>query len=166
MGSSPTLPTSERQSRTVVAGTVLVMRDAMIYDLDGCLCDTSSIEHLVAGDDRDFDAFHAASADCPPRDEVAAAVRADHDAGRAVVVVSSREFVWRDLTLTWLAEHDLPVDGLYLRVVGDRRPDTVVKGEIWDHLVEDGFRVVGAWGDRAEVLDVWRERGVDDLHHV
>jgi hypothetical protein len=97
---------------------------------------------------------------------VAAAARADHDAGRAVVVVSSREFVWRDLTLTWLATHDLPHDGLYLRVVGDRRPDATVKADIWEHLLEDGFTVVGAWDDRSEVLDVWRERGVQDLHQV
>ncbi len=142
------------------------MREAVIYDLDGTLCDTSSIEHLIEGEERDFAAFHAASADCPPRDEVLAAARADHDAGRAVLVVTSREFIWRDLTLDWLARHDVPYDGLYLRVVGDYRKDLVIKGEIWDHLVEDGFGVVGAWDDKQGVLDVWGDRGVRDLHLV
>ena len=40
----------------------------------------------------------------------------------------------------------------------------MIKGEIWDHLVDDGFRVVGAWDDKQGVLDVWGERGVEDLH--
>ncbi len=142
------------------------MRDAVIYDLDGTLCDTSTIQHLIEGEERDFAAFHAASADCPPRAGVLAAARADEAAGLAVLVVSSREFIWRDLSLTWLARHDVPCDGLYLRVVGDRRKDVVVKAEIWDHLVEDGFHAIGAWDDRQRVLDVWSERGVPDLHLV
>ncbi|MGB9013582.1 MAG: hypothetical protein WCB95_12130 [Aeromicrobium sp.] len=142
------------------------MREAVIYDLDGTLCDTSSIEHLIEGEERDFAAFHAASAECSPRQEVLAAARSDHDAGRAVLVVTSREFIWRDLTLDWLARHDVPHDGLYLRVVGDYRTDLVIKGEIWDHLVEDGFAVVGAWDDKQGVLDVWGHRGVGDLHLV
>ena len=83
-----------------------------------------------------------------------------------MLVVTSREFIWRDLTLDWLARHDVPYDGLYLRVVGDYRKDVVIKGEIWDHLVEDGFEVVGAWDDKQGVLDVWAERGVGDLHLV
>ncbi len=140
------------------------MRDAVIYDLDGTLCDTSDIQHLIEGDDRDFAAFHAASAHCPPREAVLAAARADHEADRAVVVVSSREFIWRDLTLTWLARHEIVHDGLYLRIVGDYRKDTVIKDEIWQHLAEDGFRVVGAWDDRQDVLDVWSGHGVTDLH--
>lgn len=140
------------------------MRDAVIYDLDGTLCDTSSIEHLIEGEERGFPAFHAASAKCPPREEALAAARADHDAGRAVLVVTSREFIWRDLTLDWLSKHSVPYDGLYLRIVGDYRKDTVIKGEIWDHLVDDGFRVVGAWDDKQGVLDVWGDRGVEDLH--
>lgn len=140
------------------------MRDAVIYDLDGTLCDASSILHLIEGEERDFPAFHAASADCPPRDDVRAAACADRDAGRAVLVVSSREFIWRDLSLDWLARHDVPCDGLYLRIVGDYRKDVVIKNEIWDHLAEDGFRVVGAWDDKQAVLDLWAGRGVEDLH--
>ena len=142
------------------------MDEAVIYDLDGTLCDTSGIQHLIEGEDRDFPAFHAASADCPPRADVLAAARADHEAGRAVLVVTSREFIWRDLTLDWLAGHDVPYDGLYLRIVGDYRKDVVIKSEIWEHLVEDGYTPVAAWDDKQSVLDVWRERGLDDLHLV
>ncbi len=142
------------------------MRDAVIYDLDGCLCDTSSIQHHLEGEERNFHAFHAAAADCPPHADVADAARADHADGRAVVVVTSREFIWRDQAIIWLEQHDIPYDGLYLRIVGDYRKDLVVKGEIWDHLVEDGFRPIAAWDDQHEVLDLWAQKGVQERHLV
>ena len=141
-------------------------RDAVIFDLDGCLCDTSSIIHLVTGDEKDFHAFHAASADCPPNADVLAALREDHSKGLAILVVTSREFIWRDTTLEWLARHDIPYDGLYLRIVGDYRKDTVIKGEIWEHLIEDGYAPIAAWDDKHEVLDLWAERGVQERHLV
>lgn len=140
--------------------------DAAIFDLDGCLCDTSEIEHLVTGEEKDFHAFHAASADAPPNDEVLADLRQEKAAGRAIVIVTSREFIWRDTTLDWLARHEIPYDGLYLRIVGDYRKDTVVKNEMWDDVVTDGFQPVAAWDDKPEVLDLWAERGVAERHLV
>src|SRR5689334_25015119 len=86
-----------------------------------------TIEHFITGADKDFHAFHAASAACPPRPKVVKAARAEHDKGRAVLVVTSREFIWRDLTLDWLVEHGIPYDALYMRIVGDYRKDVVIK---------------------------------------
>jgi hypothetical protein len=43
-------------------------QSAVIVDLDGTLCDVSTILHFVEGDEKDFPAFHTASAECPPDD--------------------------------------------------------------------------------------------------
>ena len=137
------------------------MTDAVIADLDGTLVDVSSILHHVTGKERDFAAFHAASRDCPPRPEVVDAVRDAHEQGRAVLVVTSREFVWRDLTLDWLQEHDVPYDQLVMRIVGDYRPDHVVKAEMLDQLEKDGYRVLEAWEDASDIADLWRSRDID-----
>lgn len=141
------------------------MTDAVIADLDGTLVDVSAIAHLVAGEERDFTAFHTASRDCPPRPEVLEAVRAAHASGQAVLVVTSREFVWRDLTLDWLQEHEVPYDQLVMRIVGDFRPDHVVKAEMLDQLEKDGFTVTRAWEDSADVAELWRSRGIE-VHDV
>jgi hypothetical protein len=136
------------------------MTDAVIADLDGTLCDVSGILHLVEGEERDFAAFHAASADCPPRAEVVESVRAVHDAGQAVLVVTSREFVWRDLTLDWLVAHEIPYDALLMRIVGDYRADHVVKAEMLDQIEADGWNVTEAWEDSADILELWESRGI------
>jgi uncharacterized HAD superfamily protein len=137
------------------------MRDAVIFDMDGTLCDTSGIVHLIEGDEKDFHAFHAASAACPARAEVAAAAREQAEQGRAVLVVTSREFIWRDLTLDWLVAQEVPYDALYMRIVGDFRKDVVVKTEILRQIADDGFRVLEAWEDAPDVVELWRDNDIE-----
>jgi len=136
------------------------MRDAVIFDMDGTLCDTSQIVHLIEGDDKDYAAFHAASAACPARPEIAEKAREQAAKGLAVLVVTSREFIWRDLTLDWLVAHDIPYDALYLRIVGDYRKDVAIKTDILKQIEADGFRVLEAWDDKPAVLELWRENGI------
>jgi phosphoglycolate phosphatase-like HAD superfamily hydrolase len=137
------------------------MRDAVIFDMDGTLCDTSGIVHLIEGDEKDYHAFHAASADCPARADVLEAARAQADQGRAVLVVTSREFIWRDLTLDWLVAHDVPYDALYLRIVGDFRKDVAIKTDILKQIGDDGYEVVEAWEDQPDVAALWHDNGIE-----
>ena len=154
----PHLPDMAR--RVLVRETDQVTR-AVIVDLDGTLVDVREILHHVSGEQRNFHAFHAASATAPAHDEVVAAVRAAKAHGLAVLVVTSREFIWRDLSLDWLAAHDVPYDQLVMRVVGDYRPDHVVKAEMLDQLEADGYAVEQAWEDSPDIVDLWRSRGIE-----
>ena len=139
--------------------------EAVIADLDGTLCDVSEILHLVEGDGRDFQAFHAASADCPSVEAVVEAVHAAKATGRGILIVTGREFIWRDLTLDWLARHGIPYDELVMRIVGDYRPDDVVKAEMLDDLEKRGWIVTEAWEDRDDIADLWASRGIT-VHRV
>lgn len=137
------------------------MTRAVIVDLDETLVDVRDIEHHVSGPEKDYAAFHAASADAPADAEVLTAVREAHASGLAVLVVTSREFVWRDLTLDWLVAHEVPYDELVMRIVGDYRPDHVVKAEMLDRLEADGYVVQRAWEDREEIAELWAGRGIE-----
>jgi phosphoglycolate phosphatase-like HAD superfamily hydrolase len=139
--------------------------DAVIADLDGTLCDVSEILHFVQGEERDFHAFHAASAGCPSTEAVVGAVRAAKADGRGILIVTAREFIWRDLTLNWLAAHDIPYDELVMRIVGDYRPDHVVKAEMLDDLEKRGWKVTDAWEDKDDIADLWESRGIT-VHRV
>ncbi|EFQ83522.1 hypothetical protein HMPREF0063_11184 [Aeromicrobium marinum DSM 15272] len=140
------------------------MRDAAIFDLDGTLCDTSGVVHLLETEGG-FAAFQAAAVGCPPNPDVVRAARQAAADGLAVLVVTSREFVWHDVTLDWLVEHEIPHENVRMRIVGDYRKDVAVKADMLTGLVSDGYRVVAAWDDKPAVLDLWREHGIE-VHPV
>lgn len=137
------------------------MRDAVIVDLDGTLCDVTGIVHFVESEPPDFDAFHAAAIDCPVNGDVRAAVDQARDEGLAILIVTSRMARWRDYTIMWLDKHDIAFDALYTRIENDRRKDHVVKEDILVEIKKAGFRPVRAWEDSSAVTAMWRDNGID-----
>lgn len=133
---------------------------AVLLDVDGTLCDVRSIRYHVDGTGRrDFDAFHAASIDCPPHARVVAlAVRA-RDLGYRVVVVSARNARWSFVTTAWLDEHGVAYDELMLRGRTDLRPDHEVKTDI-GRLLTARHRVALAVDDREDIREVWWSFGI------
>lgn len=138
------------------------MRKAALFDLDGTLCDTRAIDHL-ATEEKDYHAFHAASADCPADPRVREALEQARERGLAILLWTGREFVWRDLTLDWLARHEIDHDGLYMRLAADYRPADRVKSDLLRDIADDGFTVVEAWEDDPRIIDLLRAAGVPDV---
>lgn len=143
-------------------------RDAVIFDVDGTLCDVRTIRHFVERSSkarrfkRDFNRFHAESLWCPPHAQVRQiAVRA-HNLGFAVVVVTGREAKWRELTLKWLNMHQVPCDELCTRKVQDYRPDRIVKSEL-EASIRMQFHAVLAIDDRSDIIEVWQKAGISTI---
>ncbi|MGA5127698.1 hypothetical protein ACPCAG_30905 [Streptomyces pseudogriseolus] len=138
--------------------TALRLQDAEIFDADGTLVDVTEIRPLIKGPGG-FTAFHRASIDCPPHQDVVDAARQAHAKGRAVLVVTGRDRRWERLTSMWLAMHGVPTDGLWMRGRGDYRPDYVIKREILRSL-RRSYNIVRAWDDNPNVIRLWQEEGI------
>jgi len=134
------------------------MRDAVIFDVDGTLCDVRGIRHLLAGPGS-FHAFHTASASCPPHEYVVAAARQAHADGYAVLIVTARGVRYRPHTAMWLALHQVPSDAMWMRAAGDHRPDYEVKADIL-RRIRQSFRPVHAWDDNPNVIQLWEWAGI------
>ncbi|WP_326806631.1 hypothetical protein OHB04_02245 [Streptomyces sp. NBC_01775] len=134
------------------------MREAVIFDVDGTLCDVRSIRHLLDGPGG-FHAFHTASVDCPPHTDVVEAARAARAAGLAVLVVTARSVRYRPHTAMWLALHDVPSDAMWMRAAGDGRPDYDVKRDVLSRIRER-YVPVHAWDDNPNVLALWSEESI------
>lgn len=146
---------------TVMQATRSTKPSAVIFDMDGTLCDVRSIRHLVDQDAgaRMFDAFHEASAGCPPNHAVVDIARSAVALGYAVLVVTARKQRWERLTAFWLADHRVPSDALYCRHDFDNRPDYEVKKDILGRI-RQRYEVVLAVDDNPNVLALWRESAV------
>lgn len=132
---------------------------AWIFDVDGTLCDVSSVRHHVLERPKNFDAFHSGSLDCPPHQWVVDLARSVQEAGGVVVVVTARRERWWWHTVLWLAENDVPYDVLEMRGDRDDRKDYDVKRDILTRLRER-YDIVHAVDDNPSVIALWQEEGI------
>jgi predicted kinase len=77
--------------------------------------------------------------------------------GYKVIVMSGRDEVCKQDTLFSLEVAGVPVDEIYMRPQGDRRPDTIIKRELFDANVRNRFNVLFALDDRDVVVDMYRK---------
>lgn len=133
-------------------------RRAVLWDLDGTLVNTTEIQHLL-GTTGGIDAFHAASADCPPNRLVVRAARQVHHMGFTNLVLTERMEQHRTLSERWLHTNNVPYTQLLMRSDGDPREDRIVKKEMYDRVTER-YDVVHAWDDRPETIRLWRSLGL------
>ena len=52
---------------------------------------------------------------------------------------------------------NVPTSPFYMRKDGDYRKDTIVKGEMYDQMLADGYEPTMVFDDRPSVLRMWRE---------
>jgi predicted kinase len=92
-----------------------------------------------------------------PNEPVIEAIRDEHAAGRRVIFMSGRTAGCRLATAAWLGEHvGVPYEALHMRAVGDRRPDAIVKRELFDQFVRPYFNIRRVYDDRNQVVAMWR----------
>lgn len=133
---------------------------AAIFDIDGTLADCRHRLHHVVGAKRDWPSFFGEmdkdSIIEPLRDLALTLSAGDY----AVVLCSGRPETYRAVTEAWLDRHDVPRCALYMRPENDTRPDHIVKSQILDGILKDGFEIAFVIDDRQSVVDMWRDRGL------
>ena len=140
------------------------MITAIICDLDGSLCEiTHRLRHVTNGG-HDWDAFFAGIPHddlCEPIAEILHAFNVIDE--HAVLLVSGRPEKCRNDTEAWLSRHRIDYDELRMRPDNDSRPDHVVKMEILDAILRDGYEPFLVIDDRISVVEAWRARGLTCL---
>jgi predicted kinase len=79
---------------------------------------------------------------------------------QAIIVLSGRSAVCRDLTLGWLAQYEIPHTELLMRPKDDQQPDDRLKAELYAMHVRDRYNVLGVIDDRPKVCRMWRGLGL------
>jgi hypothetical protein len=136
------------------------LQEMVVFDAQGTLIDVSSARHLVECEKPDFDAFHLATADCPPHQWVVDETHKQHADGKVVGVFTGMNEKFRPHLVTWLRRHDVPFDLLLMRPNRDFRKDFIVKTEMLRDVRLRGFVVTHAWDDNPQILDMWEHEKV------
>jgi predicted kinase len=73
-----------------------------------------------------------------------------------VILLSGRQEEYRKQTENWLNAHGIKHDELFMRPTGDRRPDFVVKSQLFEQHIRGIYNVEAVYDDRNQVVDLWR----------
>lgn len=131
-----------------------------IVDVDGTIANTEHRIHYITNGHKNWDAWHANSHKDEPIDEVVGILDMATHAGIKIVLCTARDEKCRDDTVTWLDDNDIPYDALYMRKLGDRRDDDIVKFELLERIYEDGYEPILVLEDRNRVVKMWRSAGL------
>jgi predicted kinase len=89
------------------------------------------------------------------RTEIVEMAHAFRERGYKIIVLSGRDGVCREQTLSWLDSKDVLHDELFMRAEGDSRKDWIVKGEIFFRDVATKYNVMMVVDDRPQVVRLW-----------
>ncbi|MFD6400789.1 AAA family ATPase [Nocardia sp. NPDC060249] len=78
----------------------------------------------------------------------------------AIIVLSGRDSDCITETADWLLGNGVKFTELHMREAGDKRPDYLIKYEIFDRELRNRFHVLGAFDDRLQVCRLWHRLGV------
>jgi hypothetical protein len=81
--------------------------------------------------------------------------------GCNIAIFTGRDGCCENLTREWLLEYGVSYDYFAIRTTGDKRPDDIVKREMFDKMQQEyDFYVMGVFDDRDRVVKMWRELGL------
>ncbi|SMR72925.1 hypothetical protein SAMN04488030_1673 [Aliiroseovarius halocynthiae] len=139
------------------------LKPCVVFDVDGTLAhfDADRLGHLVHGEEKNWQEFHEAMATADVIFPVARLFRLLKQAGETMVICSGRPEAWVEYTTTWLQEHNLAFDAIYLRPTGaDTASDPDVKRALLAQMKADGFDPWIVVDDRSSVVEAWRNEGL------
>jgi hypothetical protein len=141
------------------------MKNTIIFDLDGTLCDVSHRLPLIQGKKRDYDAFHAACVNDVPKHNIIHLLRTLALTGSYhIIICSGRSNIVETETRDWLRKNVVLYDKLIMREHGDHTHDDVLKRK-WlnDGLLGEKDDILFVFEDRCRVVDMWRSEGLTCL---
>lgn len=123
---------------------------AIMVDVDGTLA------HMNGRGPYDPTLYHTDEADAV----VGNVVRSYHGQGYKILICSGRDETYRDVTTAWLKDHGVPFDDIFMRRVGDKRKDSIIKRELFDEHIRDNYQIEFILDDRNQVVEMWRSMGL------
>jgi predicted kinase len=149
--------------------------DTIIFDIDGTLADVEHRRHFLSGAKPAWGMFFDEMVNDPPLRDVCllAELLGDHPLVNQKAVrlflFSGRPETHRKETEDWLLKHARSyfqkAEALLMRGEGDYRADTIVKREMYDSIVAQGYDVRLVVDDRPSVVAMWKGLGLTVLEH-
>lgn len=131
----------------------------IIVDIDGTIADCRHRRYFVIDGKHDWKSFFESMIVDPPIQPVIDLVN-ELSIKNTILLATGRSEEYMRHTVDWLYQHKVQYARLYMRRERDCRPDQIVKKEILDQMIKEGYKPKIALDDRQTVVDMWRENNI------
>lgn len=158
-----------------VDGTLMNIEHRVKYarrnlpELDALKLALNFTSNPIPNPDYDYERFESEIVNDTPNIEIFAVAHALREQGHTIIIASGRKRKWAKTTLRMLDEYYIwcehflrrgSRDAHYFRKDGDNRKDSIVKEEMYEQMLEDGYDPKLVFDDRQQVVDMWRSKGI------
>lgn len=126
------------------------MKNAYIFDIDGTLALMKN-RSPFAWDKVGEDILNI---------NVARVLTILKNSGYEIIIITGRDEVCRKETITWLVNNNINYNLMLMREINDKRPDQVIKNELYENYIKGRFNILGVFDDRDSVVALWRSLGL------
>lgn len=141
----------------------MVIKKAIIIDLDGTLADCEHRVHHLHKTPKDWKSFYSGLINDELNSWCHDLMKAMKNTGFELLIVTGREETYRQESISWLEKYNIEYDALYMRGKKDYREDSEIKKEIYLDKIKDKYDVSFVLDDRLSVVKMWRELGLTCL---
>lgn len=133
-----------------------LVNKAVIVDIDGTIANHIGVRSPFEWSKVYFDT---------PIETVVQIVKLLKNSGWNVIIMSGRDGCCENATRLWLQNVvQIEYDGFYMRTANDMRSDVIVKYELYQQAINDGFTSIRLCiDDRNRVCNLWRSLGLEVL---
>ena len=138
----------------------------IVFDIDGTIANCDHRLHWIKSTPKNWPAFNRGMKSDTVHTHIVWLMQTMHSAGCTILIATGRSESDRQPTERWL--HDIAnvsslYSKLYMRPANDYRADDIVKEELLNQMIVDGFTPSIVVDDRPTVLRMWRKRGLTTL---
>ena len=134
-------------------------KPVVIVDMDGTLADVKHRLHFIRGKGKpNWKKFFQEQRHDRPIKSILKTV-CDLASENEIVIVTGRPEQYLHETEQWLRKYKVPYSRIFMRPVGDHRPDFLVKRDILQKKIGKK-RVVMVFEDRPRVCEMYRQAGL------
>lgn len=138
----------------------LTKHKCFICDIDGTIADLSHRRKWIEDKPKNWAAFEANMHLDKPIEHTIALVKMLKEQGLTLIMCSGRGEQNRQVTEDWLKDNGIDYEKLYMRKKKDYRADDIIKEELLDKIIGDGYNPTLVFDDRNRVVEMWRRRGL------
>ena len=135
------------------------------FDMDGTLANFEHRKEDFLYSPKDWSEINNKSLKDPPHDELLYLNRLlGEDEDNIVIIITARSEASRKHTERWLLNNDVIYKKIYMRDIGDYRPDYEVKLDLAKKVYEEyGEKLYLVFEDNPQVCDMWRKNNIKCL---